>query len=335
MASAEPQPVELPPPLDEPREVPTPGMTTVEEVSGALGVPAGALIKALPVVVERTRHGHRARPRRPPPERDQAPKRARRRLPAGATPRRSRPSSDRPGSSARSGTDLPVIKDAAIAGDGYVCRRQQAPTPTCSASSPGATSSSRSSTCARSRPATLAPGGGTIEIEPAIEVGNIFKLGTRYSEPLGATYLDEDGTEQPIVMGSYGIGPARIVAAAIEQRADERGIVWPPPIAPWEVHLVALGKAGDEAREAADRLYEELASAGLDGPLRRPRRRGRGEADRRRAARLPAADRRRPPRARRRRRRGARCADSGADAPAAPVAEAARARAVELLDGLE
>ncbi len=73
-----------------------------------------------------------------------------------------------------------------------------------------------------------APGGGTIEIEPAIEVGNIFKLGTRYSEPLGATYLDENGVEQPIVMGSYGIGPARIVAAAIEQGADERGIVWPP-----------------------------------------------------------------------------------------------------------
>ncbi len=73
----------------------------------------------------------------------------------------------------------------------------------------------------------IAPGGGAIEIEPAIEVGNIFKLGTRYSEPLGATFLDENGEERPIVMGSYGIGPARIVAAAIEQRADERGIVWP------------------------------------------------------------------------------------------------------------
>ena len=71
------------------------------------------------------------------------------------------------------------------------------------------------------------PGGGAIEIEPAIEVGNIFKLGTRYSDPLGATFLDESGTEQPIVMGSYGIGPARIVAAAIEQGADEKGIVWP------------------------------------------------------------------------------------------------------------
>jgi prolyl-tRNA synthetase len=109
-----------------------------------------------------------------------------------------------------------------------------------------------------------APGGGSIEIEPAIEVANIFKLGTRYSEPLGATYLDEQGTEQPIVMGSYGIGPARIVAAAIEQGADERGIVWPRSMAPWEVHLVALGKEGDEEREAAERIYEELGDARVE-----------------------------------------------------------------------
>jgi len=102
------------------------------------------------------------------------------------------------------------------------------------------------------------PNGGTVEVVPAIEVGNIFKLGTRYSEPLGATFLDEEGNERPIVMGSYGLGPARIVAAAIEQGADERGIVWPRAIAPWQVHLVSLAKAGEPEREAADRLYGEL-----------------------------------------------------------------------------
>ncbi|HXV05937.1 MAG TPA: aminoacyl--tRNA ligase-related protein [Solirubrobacterales bacterium] len=102
------------------------------------------------------------------------------------------------------------------------------------------------------------PNGGTVEVVPAIEVGNIFKLGTRYSEPLGATFLDEEGVERPIVMGSYGIGPARIAAAAIEQGADEKGIVWPAAIAPWLVHLVSLAKAGEPEREAADRLYEEL-----------------------------------------------------------------------------
>jgi prolyl-tRNA synthetase len=103
-----------------------------------------------------------------------------------------------------------------------------------------------------------APGGGSIEIEPAIEIGNIFKLGSRYSEPLDATYLDEEGKERPIMMGSYGIGPARIAAAAIEQRADESGIVWPATISPWSVHLVSLAKAGEEERDAAERLYDEL-----------------------------------------------------------------------------
>ena len=106
--------------------------------------------------------------------------------------------------------------------------------------------------------------GDPIEIETAIEAGNIFQLGTRYSEPLGATYLDPDGKEHPIVMGCYGIGPARIVAAAVEQYADEKGIVWPTPLAPWPIHLVALGKAGDETIDAAERLYEELCEAGLE-----------------------------------------------------------------------
>ncbi len=108
------------------------------------------------------------------------------------------------------------------------------------------------------------PGGATIRIEPAIEVGNIFKLGTRFSEPLGARYLDESGTEHPIWMGSYGIGPARIVAAAIEQHADEQGISWPRALAPFDVELVTLGRDGEPAREVADGLYSGLRDEGLD-----------------------------------------------------------------------
>ncbi len=108
------------------------------------------------------------------------------------------------------------------------------------------------------------PNGGAIRIEPAIEVGNIFKLGTRYSEPLEATFLDEDGTERTVVMGSYGMGPARIAAAAIEQYADEHGISWPRSIAPWDVHLVGMGKEGTDERALAERLYDELGGAGLD-----------------------------------------------------------------------
>jgi prolyl-tRNA synthetase len=97
-----------------------------------------------------------------------------------------------------------------------------------------------------------------LTIEPAIEVGNIFKLGSRYSEPLGAKFLDESGSEQAIWMGCYGIGPARIVAAAVEQFADEHGISWPRALAPFAVHLVALGKPGTPERAAADALYETL-----------------------------------------------------------------------------
>ncbi len=106
--------------------------------------------------------------------------------------------------------------------------------------------------------------GNTVRIEPAIEVGNIFKLGTRYSLALGANYLDQSGSSQPIWMGSYGIGPARIAAAAVEQFADEQGISWPRAIAPFDIHLVTLGKAGTEEREFSERLYEEIAATGLD-----------------------------------------------------------------------
>src|SRR5580700_837212 len=107
-------------------------------------------------------------------------------------------------------------------------------------------------------------GGEPLKLEQAIEIGNIFKLGTRYSEPLGASYLDERGNEQPVWMGSYGIGPARIVAAAVEQFADGHGISWPRALAPFAVHLLALGKPGTPEHEAADRVYETLRQSPLD-----------------------------------------------------------------------
>jgi prolyl-tRNA synthetase len=111
---------------------------------------------------------------------------------------------------------------------------------------------------------SYARGGEALTVEPAIEIGNIFKLGTRYSEPLGATYLDEHGNEEPIWMGSYGIGPARVVAAAVEQFADEHGISWPKALAPFAVHVVAVGRAGTPERDAAEALYETLVSGGVE-----------------------------------------------------------------------
>ena len=106
--------------------------------------------------------------------------------------------------------------------------------------------------------------GKPLRIERVIEVGNIFKLGTKYSVPLGATFLDERGQQQPIVMGSYGIGPARIAAAAVEQRHDPDGIVWPWAIAPFQVHLVPVAVKDAAQMAAADEIYRDLRAAGFE-----------------------------------------------------------------------
>ena len=108
-------------------------------------------------------------------------------------------------------------------------------------------------------------GKGTLEIVRGIEVGHIFQLRTRYSEVMKATFLDESGHEQPMEMGCYGIGVSRIVGAAIEQNHDDRGILFPEPIAPFAVALVPVGyRKSDAVRAEADRLYAALAQAGVD-----------------------------------------------------------------------
>jgi prolyl-tRNA synthetase len=262
IASAEPQPVEMPPELDAPREVPTPGLKTVDEVATALGVPTGAAMKAFPVHVEgrglvlaMVRGDHRVNE-------------IKLRNALGADFRQAEAAEIEaaigpPGFIGPVGAGVPVLKDAAIQGSGFYAGANTADAHLIGIE-PGRDFSFEEADIRTVEAGDIAPGGNPIEIEPAIEVGNIFKLGTRYSEPLGATYLDEGGAERPIVMGCYGIGPARIAAAAIEQGADERGIVWPRALAPWQVHLVGLGRDGDEAHEAAERLYAELTEAGIE-----------------------------------------------------------------------
>jgi prolyl-tRNA synthetase len=262
IATATPKPVELPPGLGEPREVPTPGLTTVDEVSEALGVPAGALLKAVPVVAEQrglvmvlVRGDHRLNEVK-----------LRNGLGEGFRQATSEEIDARigpPGFIGPVGAGVPVVKDAAIEGEGFVCGANR-PDAHLIGVAPGRDFEFEELDVRTVEAGDTAPGGAAIKIEPAIEVGNIFKLGTRYSEPLGATYLDESGAERPIVMGSYGIGPARIVAAAVEQRADDKGIVWPPTLAPWQVEVVGLGKEGDETTAAAAGIYEELRSAGIE-----------------------------------------------------------------------
>ncbi|HTX06733.1 MAG TPA: proline--tRNA ligase [Steroidobacteraceae bacterium] len=108
-------------------------------------------------------------------------------------------------------------------------------------------------------------GRGRLKMARGIEVGHIFQLGRKYSEPLKATVLDEAGSEVTLLMGCYGIGVTRVVAAAIEQNHDERGIIWPAPLAPFQVVLVPLNlQKSDRVREVADRLYNELTAAGVE-----------------------------------------------------------------------
>src|SRR5690606_29101749 len=108
-------------------------------------------------------------------------------------------------------------------------------------------------------------GKGTLAIQRGIEVGHVFQLGTRYSEDMKATFLDENGKPQLLQMGCYGIGITRILGAAIEQNFDERGIIWPTSLAPFEIVLCPMGYDRNEAvRAEADRLYAELTAAGVD-----------------------------------------------------------------------
>jgi len=100
--------------------------------------------------------------------------------------------------------------------------------------------------------------GNSLKIEKAIEVGNIFKLGTKYTEPLHAYFLDKDGKEKPIIMGSYGIGPARVAAAAIEQNHDSDGIIWPKSISPFDIEIIPLNMDDEKTVSIAEELYEKV-----------------------------------------------------------------------------
>jgi prolyl-tRNA synthetase len=106
--------------------------------------------------------------------------------------------------------------------------------------------------------------GGTLEFDKCIEVGHVFKLGTKYSDAMGATYLDKEGKPKPLIMGCYGIGLNRIVAAAIEASHDDQGIVWPVSIAPFQVLILALDPRNEQVMATAGKLHDDLAAAGLD-----------------------------------------------------------------------
>jgi prolyl-tRNA synthetase len=265
IASATAQRVEgLPEPADTPQRVETPGATTVQEVANQLGVPTGAIIKALPVIApERgpllvlVRGDHRLNE-------------FKLRNTLGSEFRPAEEAQVRelfgtePGFIGPVGARVPVLADQALEGLRGLVTGGNDPDIHLTGVEPGRDFTPEWVDVRRVEEGDTDPSGAVIRIEPAIEIGNIFKLGTRYSEPIGARYLDEQGKEQLIWMGSYGIGPARIVAAAIEQFADDAGISWPRAVAPFDVELVTLGKDGEPARAVADGLYDELREHGLD-----------------------------------------------------------------------
>ena len=261
VASAAAQPVELPAPDDAPVEVHTPGATTIAAVAGQLGVAAGATLKAFPVVGEQrglvlvlVRGDHRVN------ELKLATALGSPWRPASAEEIAERIGP--PGFVGPVGAQVGVLLDEGVADGPYVVGANRAEYHLRGVV-PG-----RDFTFERADIRSVEPGdlvgGSPITIEPAIEVANIFQLGTRYAKALGASYLDEQGAEQLVWMGSYGIGMARIAAAAVEQFADERGISWPAAIAPFTVHLVALGKPGSEERELAESAYHALREGGVD-----------------------------------------------------------------------
>jgi prolyl-tRNA synthetase len=258
-ARGTPRPPELPPALGAPERVETPGVGTIEAVAEFLGIAESATAKALPVVT-----GDRLvlvlvrGDDRLSPEKLETFFEASFRAATDAEIRTAFGADG--GSIGPVGAGVEVIADEAlregqyVAGaneDGRHLRGVQA----------GRDYEATFADVRQAKEGDACPEcGGTLEVQTAVEVGHIFKLGTFHSNAFDATFLAEDGREKPLVMGSYGIGLARTMAAIVEQSHDEHGIVWPASVAPYDAHVVAL----PGAEEIAGRAAEALSAAGRD-----------------------------------------------------------------------
>jgi prolyl-tRNA synthetase len=270
VAQAVPSAAVLPEPLDVPEEIETPGVTTIEGLAELLGIDESATSKAMPVV-------------KPDGTVVLALVRGDDRLSEtklyDALPGTSRPATDEEiraafgaggGSLGPVGFSGEVIADETlregqfVAGanrDGRHLRGVQA----------GRDYQPRFADLREPREGDRCTVcGGALSFQTAIEVGHIFNFGSFYSEPLGATFLDEDGRERPLLGGSYGIGPGRVMAAIVEQHHDENGIVWPEAVAPYDVHVVVLGGLEEQGEEVARALEAAGKSVLLDDRDQRP-----------------------------------------------------------------
>ena len=248
-----PRAPEFPAALEAPEDVETPGATTIEDLAKMLGIDDAATSKAMPVVADGrvvlalVRGDDRLDDMKMVEALGEAVR------PATEDEIRETFGAD-PGSIGPVGVAVEVVADEAlregqfVAGanrTGHHLRGVQA----------GRDFEARFANIREVREGDTCPKcGGKLHLQTAIEVGHIFKLETRYTEPLEATFLDEDGKEKLLIMGSYGIGPARTMAAIVEQHHDESGIQWPRSVAPYDVHVVALPGLEERAAEVAAKL---------------------------------------------------------------------------------
>ena len=264
VARGVPRTAELPERLDAPKEVATPGVTTIEALAEMLGLDTAATSKAMPVV---TKEGRLVLGLVRGDDRLSDPKMV------TALGSDYRPATDEEireafgaggGSLGPVGTGVEVVADEALREGQYVAGANRDGWHLLGVEA-GRDYEPRFADIRESREGDRCPGcGGALRFQIAIEVGHIFKFSDRYSTPLGATFLDEDGTEKPLIGGSYGVGPARVMAAVVEQHHDDNGIVWPASVAPYDIHVLSLDGGVAEVVAEAEKVAAVLEEAGLD-----------------------------------------------------------------------
>jgi prolyl-tRNA synthetase len=263
IASGTPRRPVFPERLDAPEEIATPGLTTIEELAELLGIDAAATSKAMPVTrddgtvvlalvrgddrLSEEKLGHAVGNSRLATE-DEI------RAAFGADP----------GSLGPVGFAGEIVADEALREGQFVAGANRTGFHLRGVEH-GRDFEARFADLREASEGDSCPScGGALRFQTAIEVGHIFKLGTFYSAPLGANVLDESGRERAIMMGSYGIGPGRIMAASVEQGTEENAIVWPSELAPYDVHVVALTGGGEEIAARAEEAAQALHAEGLD-----------------------------------------------------------------------
>jgi prolyl-tRNA synthetase len=249
--------------LDAPKEVATPGVTTIEALAEMLDIDAAATSKAMPVT---TSDGTLVLGLVRGDDRLSEPKML------AALESDYRPATDEEiraafgaggGSLGPVGANVEVVADEALREGQFVAGANRDGWHQLGVEA-GRDYTPRFADIREARAGDTCPEcGGALRFQTAIEVGHIFKFGSRYSEPMGATFVDEDGTEKPLIGGSYGVGPARVMAAAVEQSHDENGIVWPASIAPYDVHVLALHGGAEEVLAEAEKIAASLDDAGF------------------------------------------------------------------------